>query len=771
MEFIDGEDLASLLKRIGRLPREKAIQIAQQLCAGLAAAHENGILHRDLKPANVMLDDRGRARITDFGLAGFAEEIRGGEILAGTPAYMAPEQLAGESVSIQSDLYSLGLLLYELFTGRRAYEADSRAKLLELQRDTTPSAPSSWVEGLDQTVERAILRCLEPDPPERPGSAREVAAALPGGDPLAAAIAAGETPSPEMVAAAGPDGRLRPRAIGLLLVAIAAMLGTAAYLAPKSSLIGLVPFEKPVAALVDDAREMLVGLGYDEQPADYAYFFSRDRDYWRYLMTTDRTPARWQPLETPGQVAFRFEYRQSPEPLEPLGQTGQVTQDDPPAGEGDISMVTDIRGRLRSLRVVPPATSGSDQVARPVSSPDWPALFDAAGLDMSAFRPATPIRRTLSDVRAAWVGALPELGLPVRIEAAATGGRPTLFECILPSSPNWIEPGSPGSNTGLEAPAKASGGFAVIFWRSLLLAMLFVPFFLATRTLRLGRGDRRGANRFAAGVFTLRVLWWFFAGHHIPRLEYELFLLGNAVARSLFVAAMAWVFYMAIESHARRLWPGILISWSRLLAGRVRDPLVGQHLLMGVTWGLLVVLPVRMLYFLIPQWLGWPDPPMPVTHPFWPFFAPTTDPLLGTRVAFAAVTSSLMGTLWGSFGILAVLIGLLALVRKKWLAIPLLVLFVGPNTPAAQISGHSWLGVTIGMLMAALFSWVFVRFGLLATVTSMFTLWIFFVFPITLDPTAPYFGTSLFALAIVAALAGFGAWTSAGGIAPASRAG
>src|SRR5512144_841434 len=95
MEYIDGEDLASLLRRIGHLPKDKAIQIARQLCAGLAASHEIGVLHRDLKPANIMIDGRGRVRITDFGLAGFAEEIGGGEILSGTPAYMAPEQLAG----------------------------------------------------------------------------------------------------------------------------------------------------------------------------------------------------------------------------------------------------------------------------------------------------------------------------------------------------------------------------------------------------------------------------------------------------------------------------------------------------------------------------------------------------------------------------------------------------------------------------------------------------------------------------------------------------
>ncbi len=94
MEYVDGEDLASLVRRIGRLPQDKAMEISRQICAGLAAAHERGVVHRDLKPANLMLDGAGKIRITDFGLAGIAASIQGAEVRAGTPAYMAPEQLS-----------------------------------------------------------------------------------------------------------------------------------------------------------------------------------------------------------------------------------------------------------------------------------------------------------------------------------------------------------------------------------------------------------------------------------------------------------------------------------------------------------------------------------------------------------------------------------------------------------------------------------------------------------------------------------------------------
>src|SRR5436305_2753250 len=121
MEYVDGEDLASLLRRIGRLPPDKALDIARQLCAGLAAAHTKGVLHRDLKPANIMLDGRGQVVVTDFGLAGVADDIRGPEVRSGTPAYMAPEQLSGKEVTLRSDIYALGLVLDEIFTGKRAF--------------------------------------------------------------------------------------------------------------------------------------------------------------------------------------------------------------------------------------------------------------------------------------------------------------------------------------------------------------------------------------------------------------------------------------------------------------------------------------------------------------------------------------------------------------------------------------------------------------------------------------------------------------------------
>lgn len=129
MEFIDGEDITHLLRRIGRFPTDKGIEIARKICAALAAAHSHGVLHRDLKPSNIMLNAAGQVRVTDFGLAVVADQLRGIDAGSGTPAYMAPEQLERREVTRKSDIYSLGAVLYEIFTGHHAFEGTGRSDL------------------------------------------------------------------------------------------------------------------------------------------------------------------------------------------------------------------------------------------------------------------------------------------------------------------------------------------------------------------------------------------------------------------------------------------------------------------------------------------------------------------------------------------------------------------------------------------------------------------------------------------------------------------
>src|SRR6185295_2384863 len=326
MEYVDGEDLASLLKRIGRFPQEKALEVARQICAGLAAAHERGVLHRDLKPANVMIDGDGHVRITDFGLAAIAGSVD--NIRSGTPAYMAPEQLAGREVTQRSDIYSLGLVLFELFTGKRVFEASSLRDLIALHESSAPATPSSLVRDLDPLVERAILRCLEREPAMRPSSPLAVAAALPGGDQLAAALAAGETPSPEMVAAAGEQSALRP-AIGIGLVAFTiAMLAGLTLASDRFAALNRIPFPRSADFLGDRAQEVIERIGYAEPPADTARGWTLDSEYLRDA-TRRNSPVPWPDLETGRTRTALFWYRTSPATLIPSRNNTRPTVDDP----------------------------------------------------------------------------------------------------------------------------------------------------------------------------------------------------------------------------------------------------------------------------------------------------------------------------------------------------------------------------------------------------------------------------------------------------------
>jgi len=745
MEYVDGEDLASLLRRIGRLPKEKAIQIARQLCSGLAAAHEIGVLHRDLKPANIMIDGRGRVRITDFGLAALAEAIGDGEIRSGTPAYMAPEQLAGREVTVRSDLYALGLVLYELFTGKPAFKASSVGELQRLHSQTTPTSPSSFLEGFDPTVERVILRCLDADPSRRPASALSVAAALPGGDPLAAALAAGETPSPEMVAEAGAKGAASPAlcwgALALFLVSLVAFIA----MAPRTALLGMVRLEKPPEFLQERARELLAQVGYDRKPADSLFAFDVNHSYLEHLLRQEGADAgRWEGLRSAPPSGVFFWYRQSPANLARVNGAvlGDWMIDPPDTKPGMAQVALDPDGRLVSLRVVP--GERTEPGSAPVE-PDWRPLLRATGVDEKTLTPAQPewAPQVYADHRAAWTGSWTgKPGTPIRIEAASASGLPVSLRIVEP----WTRPA--------EEPPPQQG-----FWRQAGLLMntlwyvvvVVTAGIVALRNVRRGRGDRRGALRLALYLGAARMVW-FLGAHHVASSD-ELGLFIGHLSYSMQRVGLAYVFYLAIEPYARRLWPGMLVSWVRVLEGRFRDPLVGRDLLIGCAAGSVGCLLGRLQFWILSSMGG------SASLPDWDHW--TFEALRGSLPAFVAVVGIHTQQLLEVIFPLTMLLIFRLLLRRT---VPALVTVSLLAMVMFYPESGSIPGYIIGFTITICIAWLILfRTGLLGLVAMLTTYTLIGKLLLTPHPAGWYLGAMLLTLAMITAPAFYGFWISQAG--------
>ncbi len=574
MEYIDGEDLKILLRRIGRLPKDKGIQIAQQLCAGLSAAHDKGVLHRDLKPANIMIDGRGQVRITDFGLAKLAGDSQDAEI-AGTPAYMAPEQLRNGESTVRSDLYSLGLILYEIFTGEAVNKSQSIQELLHQQADSALSKPSGLVEDMDPAVERVIMRCLEREAHERPKSALVVQAALPGGDILAAALAAGETPSPEMLVAAGDTRLIDPRlAICLLLLVLGSIPGGSALrrvFHPDYQPLSL-PLE--AAVLKQRCRDYLKELGYETPFKDSIYGFAL------LTLKESETEVNAGSLDDP-LTAIRFWYRASQEVIRPIHETIMfVPADDwnPPKNTGEqLGMRLDANGRLMDFWAFQQTQSVANDALKRVDDGQWQKLLAAIVEDVQ-FVESSPTETSVPvpvDQWKAWTGSTTD-GSPIQVDAGAYQGRIVWARVnLLPDDQEWVDRYEPVLSEDQERLAMV---FLTLFY--IVLALVGS---VAWHNIKKGRINQSGAIRVAILAVVLLELWWLIAISRIPDvlegMHSELFLtLGSSMVHASFVT----IVYLALEPFVRRWWPDAIVGWTRLLSKGLNDPIVGRDILVGL---------------------------------------------------------------------------------------------------------------------------------------------------------------------------------------------
>jgi hypothetical protein len=748
MEYVDGEDLAALLRRIGRLPPDKAVEIIRQVCAGLAAAHERGVLHRDLKPANVMLDGRGKVRITDFGLASFADDAQTGEV-AGTPAYMAPEQVAGRGLSPQTDLYAVGLLLFELLAGTQPHSAASLAERRQQPAAPKPALPPSVRTSIDPRIIDVIDRCLEAEPLRRPESALRVAAALPGGDPLAAALAAGETPAPHVVADAVDERHLSPAAALACLIAFAAAVVALLAVTGNNVYSKHVAFRYSPEVLAARAEEIRQRLGYTTAPVDTARGFVTRPEYLGWLRARGGMPSDWRGLQSLRPQLIVFWYRSSPRPLtgpvvsrfggnpimvaassaEAITNASAASLD-----PGSSYLEVDPDGALNALLVRLTESDARAAATRPI---DWTPLFTQARLDLAKFSPVetVPIVPVFADTRAAWVGPAPDgSAVSLRIEAAAVAGRPVYFRIVAPWTPESESAAVP---------------IETVLFGLLFFVLVAVGAVLARRNLKDGKSDQRGALRVAATVGLLMLAAQLLEAHHTLT-GAEVFVIIGAISWALFIAAFSWLSYVALEPYVRRYWPQALIAWTRLLAGRWRDRRVGRDLLIGSIVGLAGVIIDRGAAALG----GWRTGEQLIWR---------VD--LDTLSSGGALAAGFLRTLALSTAFSIDLLFLLLLLRvfapRQWLAPVIAVAiivglgFTAPTDPLLQLP--------LAIASAALPVLLLTRYGLLAGATLLFIDSMSSQVIVSLDPSPFFARTMVVGVLLLAAPAMVGFYVSIAG--------
>ncbi|HZI89114.1 MAG TPA: hypothetical protein VFD83_01535, partial [Candidatus Polarisedimenticolia bacterium] len=566
------------------------------------------------------------------------------------------------NITTRTDVFALGLLTYEMFTGKQP-------------------VPGTRPSGIDPTIDALALRCLDPDPEKRPASAMEFLGALPGGDALDAALKAGETPSPEMVAAAGEDRALSAgRSWGLfgfgLLVAAAALLAGVYAIGLDS-----VPMKKSPEVLSERAREISRSLGGTVEPSSSEWWMGLAGAYASWSRTHPHALA----LAGTRPSVLRFDYRESPQPIYPWRNPFPTRSDPPMIHAGDSYVGLDLEGNVVDFtRVVrqlgPPDTSQA-------SPPRWESLLAFTGIPAGELRAVPPqwTPDVPSDARAAWdvTGGR----APVRIEAATWKGQPVWLRTI--------EPWERAERDTRDSTVNPIGNAMFV---GVVIAVLLAMGVLARHNLRVGRGDMRGAVRVAIAV----LLGFGLSNAFIFRWTLEPDQIWKFMVRvPYFPALFIGLTYLGVEPFLRRRWPHRLIAWTRLLEGRWLDPLVGREALLGVLAGA-----TSALAFWLPAFLE---------------HHPDSDTLL-TLLPFrrdadfwGSVVNCFPNGLMKGLGGFGLLLMVRFFVRRDWVAwIGLGLIILVTSILSWNMTPVLWIGLIVGTACLVLAA----RAGVVAAVTT-----------------------------------------------------
>jgi hypothetical protein len=586
-----------------------------------------------------------------------------------------------------------------------------------------------------------IMRCLQEEPEQRPQSVYHVLAALPGGDPLAAALAAGETPSPELVANARDAGGLSPRlAIGLVVTLLVALVVN--YVAFSGTTV--MP-QHPPARLSVVAEQIMEDLGFVDLPRNSVSGYDGNLALAASLRTTPMTLEQLEQSSWPPKYRYWRRWSAGGFHLSHFHVPEQYTMDAPVDDPGRTATIAlDSAGRLLALSVAPalvgPATEGAGEV-------DWSPLFEHARLSPDD---VTPVETDLTpaifcDTLVAWRLVAPaDDENPVIVLMGASNGRPNYFGYVDLRL-------SMLNHAFLVAPGYGSEHVWVLFTLIMVL--------LAWRNVRANRVDHSLAIRCAlliGGLYALLEI----SANMIGGADVSAQIIdigeGRGAGHLLLHAVQAWIYYLAIEPYMRRVWPRRLIGLMRVLSGRLRDPAVGCEVLIGLVAGCLIVALLTLVVAIEWRFIGEEAAHLANTGLLQTLSSPAHYLSNRTHVIASAVFNGL------AYAGLVVLIRLL--VRHAFASAILSVLAIGffDIVFYSIMVGDSALGARVYAISVGItVVWLCTRIGVLAAMVFMIVMRSMGLFVIEFDAWSMPYNVAL--LVTVLALAAYGFWVSLAG--------
>jgi hypothetical protein len=426
--------------------------------------------------------------------------------------------------------------------------------------------------------------------------------------------------------------------------------------APWTMISRIKPAKSP-EVLQDRALEVLHALGYTDPPADSARGFNaRDAFIGRTNFDKTITDRLARMSARPG--PYEFWYRQSPARLEAVDRDGMIRAQSPiPFQPGEVLIRSDSAGRLELLAALPPRnrTATTAQVSDAIIK----RLFEFADLDPARFTPADPILRSFAPVDSmrSWTGTLADQpDLPIRVHLGAVEGAVAYFGVAYPwTVASWTAKTQPPQPT---SPLEYAAG-------AMLALVIAATCRLAWKNLKTARGDRAGALRLGVAVFLFAAFGLAVVQHRLPAPR-TILGEGGVFAPAAFAGVEFWLFYIALEPYARRLYPQALVSWTRILRGNINDPLVGRHILIGLLLGACSILFTGIFASTLHSWMQ-PTPRLA--------FYGRTSAFLGGFPVVTAVTADCFVTpmMLGAGSMLTVVCGQF-LSNRRWVGYAMLAL-------------------------------------------------------------------------------------------------